>query len=91
MVVGYGGLRLRSNGMFFDPVFPMNTDTFVLRGIYYQRNRFTIALQDQAIIIQLISSEVNAPTLYVTDSSGKSQELTSEPIQLPLGTFFVHL
>jgi len=87
VLFGYGGWRLHSDHINFNPNLIESTSWIRFRGVNYLGNTFNFAYNQQNITIELTAQTSTFTPLYVTQSStGASQPLKmGSPVNIPVG------
>lgn len=53
VIFGYGGIRLKMDGLHFDPVLPDATKGITLNGITYLGNKINFAFDSQNVTVEI--------------------------------------
>ncbi|KYQ91148.1 acid trehalase-like protein 1 [Tieghemostelium lacteum] len=89
VINGYGGLRIHSTYLDFNPQLPINTTSLKLRGVHYQSAKLDIYWTSQIMQIEL-SSNKDQLDFVLTTSNGTPQYLKEKvTLTLPVGTFTI--
>jgi len=80
VVYGYGGIRILSDQLDFNPTLPPNVTMVVYRSIDYFGNQFDFEFDENQMKFKFIFRDQYSPKLMVTVQNGTSVKLNSDPV-----------
>ncbi|XP_014673422.1 PREDICTED: acid trehalase-like protein 1 isoform X2 [Priapulus caudatus] len=92
VIFGYGGFRIRSDKLDFEPVLPPGTTKLVLTHLDYKQGSFTFTVTKDVVSVSMLESGGQGFALYVYETEKYLTLKVGKPLHIPrVKTAIVHL
>ena len=95
LLYGYGGIRLHSDHLHFDPKLPYNTTSLSFYGIKYKGCDFDVVISYNSTVITCIScDQIETTAVFIEYKEGSRvymQEGTPQKLEKRAGDLYIEL